>query len=190
MSKDIVLFRGLDQTEFLSIIGSRVSGLQTDDIGYGTQIIWEPKNVTRRIGRRVTFSPMTSLHFLEAALGWLPTGPRVVWISHLESADETLNEFISSSFSEVFSGSNLYEPRGLVLAGASGDQVATSDNGRTHVLVMCLLLAGWDFQILVPEADEFIDVWEGNIFFHSSSDERLEQAEVILNRFDLLRPIA
>lgn len=182
--------RGLDQSQFLLAIGSKISKLQSDGIGYGCQIVWDPKNTTPRTGRSVCLVPISSSFFVESALNWLPKGSRILWISHVEDACESLSSWIKKNFQDSLSPSDGSDFWGVELSEANGspEDGRTPNDGRFEALLLLVLLAGWDFQILVPESDEFIDGWEGNIYFHSNAKAKLDDANRILENSGMINP--
>jgi hypothetical protein len=52
-------------------------------------------------------------------------------------------------------------------------------------LLMLISVGGWDVKLLVTGSRDYVEFWEGNIFFHSESAEALDRAAKIFEFYGL-----
>lgn len=187
--------RCLTPKEMATIFAQAGFSVSTDQEWYRVSLVLEPKIATRqsRIGGRPTPSVSRLAQFAESLSRWLPSNQhRLLWITHFnKDFPNTYDLFVAArvglgetrSLSEApghyFDSFDYHERDQLML---SPEQVR-----QTGILVgmMALVMVNsWDGWLIADDGSNRIEFWEGNLFFYSNENARLDDARLLMEEFD------
>jgi hypothetical protein len=147
----------------------------------------------KRVGGRPTLDLRRLPEFIEALNRWLPNDDRrLLWVDHWDDL------FPSACALFVMARAGLGESRSI--ADAPGhlfeahsyherdqlriDEHQSHETGILIGLASLLIMNGWDGWLLSEGSLERVEFWEGNLFFHSSTGSKLEEANRLLEQFE------
>jgi hypothetical protein len=57
-----------------------------------------------------------------------------------------------------------------------------------RLITLCILLCvgNWDAKLIVNGSTDYVEFWEGNVFFHSESTKALDRAAKLLELYGLV----
>jgi hypothetical protein len=71
----------------------------------------------------------------------------------------------------------------------SGTPLENLEGERLVTLCLLLSVGNWDAKLLVNGSADYVEFWEGNIFFHSKSANALNRATEIFDLYGLNTPV-
>ncbi|WP_072777858.1 hypothetical protein [Marivita hallyeonensis] len=129
---------------------------------------------------------------------WLPkTSQRLLWIDHFSDGFPSQNRHFLNILGQGFASDYLVENPAILLAPLSDDlldQLAGTheQNAEAEALIaLCTLLSvsGWDAKLLTSGSTDYVEFWEGNVFFYSESNDALNRAAELFDFYDLNTPV-
>jgi hypothetical protein len=154
---------------------------------------------SERIGRFLNPDPLQLSNVFLSVANWLPHSThRLLWIDHFSDGFPSQNRHFLNVLGNDLPSDFLVESPSILLGPLSDDlmdQLAGTHQQNTEaeaLITLCILLSvgNWDAKLLTSGSTDYIEFWEGNVFFHSESTEALDRATEVLNFYGLETPIS
>jgi hypothetical protein len=173
------------------------SGFSVSDSGllYPDKTLWKTQT---RVDGRPPNNATTLPYFVNDLNRWLPNSAgRVLWMSDWD------NNFLSTFEASMAVRRAAGEARPILQARGhyfapfpyhEQDQVEISEaqNAKTGLLVGLVILvmcAAWSGYLVTEDCEDWIKLWEGNLFFYSHDAEKVAAAEALLTRWQCSRQL-
>ncbi|WP_339770039.1 hypothetical protein [uncultured Pseudosulfitobacter sp.] len=151
-----------------------------------------------RIGRFLDPDPIQFSGLFLAIADWLPkSSHRLLCIDHFAYGFPSQTRHFLNVLGPDLPDDYLVQNPGVLLGPLSDDlQDQLSGTPLEHLegerlITLCLLLSvgNWDAKLLVKGFSDYVEFWEGNVFFHSERAEALDRAKEIFDYYSLKTPI-
>lgn len=151
-----------------------------------------------RVDGRPPDNATTLPYFVNDLNGWLPNNTgRVLWMYDWDNNFPSPFEAFIAVRRAAGEARPISQARGHYFAPFpyhEQDQVEISEAQNTEtgllvgvvILVMC---AGWSGYLVAEDCEDWIEFWEGNLFFYSHETEKVAAAEALLTRWHCSRQL-
>ena len=197
---ELIEMRFISPQELLEIFGPTGFTVDASQSWYRMALVLDLKisSHQKKIGGRPTPRLDRMVEFIEALNRWLPSSRRrLLWVDHWS------NSFPSTHALFVMMRTGLGERRpisdapGLLFEAYpyhERDQVRipaeqAAETGTLIGLTALLMMNRWDGWLIAEGSSDRIEFWEGNFFFHSAEDNRLEEGEHLMKLFECPRDL-
>ncbi|PRY78407.1 hypothetical protein CLV80_104376 [Yoonia maritima] len=191
--------KSLNITEAIKYLGDDKFAVSLENPEY-RRLLYRIGNGTdksERIGRFLDLDPFNLSYVFLSMADWHPKSThRLLWIDHFSDGFLSQKRNFLKILGDDLPSNHLAENPGILLGPLSDelmDQLAGTHQQRTEaeeLATLCILLSvgNWDAKLLTSGSTDYIEFWEGNIFFYSESIEALHRATKILNFYGLKTP--
>ena len=152
-----------------------------------------------RIGRYLDPAPIKFSAIFLSIADWLPRNShRLLWIDRFDDGFPSQTRHFINILSPDLPNDHLVQNPGILLGPLSDslqDQLSGAPLEKLEgerLIALCLLLSvgNWDAKLLVTGSSDYVEFWEGNVFFHSESAKNLDRAREILDFYGLKTPVS
>ena len=161
-------------------------------------VICDGPTKPERIGRFLDPAPIQFSALFLSIADWLPKNShRLLWIDHFTDGFPSQTRHFLNVLSHDLPDDHLVQNPGVLLGPLSDslpDQFAGTPQQNLEgerLITLCTLLSvgNWDAKLLVNGSTDYVEFWEGNVFFHSESAEALDRATEFFDFYGLETPI-
>ena len=151
-----------------------------------------------RLGCRPCSDSSSLCRFADELNRWLPPNKhRLLWIDHWDSDYPNTLEAVLAVRRGMGDTRSLSEAPGHYFDPHpfdKWDQLAMSQQHLSEVsllvgLLVLLMVNSWDGWLLAEDSVDRIEFWEGNIFFHSEDQSRIQQANATIDTYACSREL-
>lgn len=151
-----------------------------------------------RIGCFFNPTPLQFPSLLLSLADWLPNSShRLLWIDHFDGAFPSQTRHFLNVLGYNLPDDYLVQNPGVLVGPLSPtllDQLSGTPQQNLEaerLITLCILLCvgNWDAKLLVNGSTDYVEFWEGNVFFHSESAEALDRAAKLFELYGLATQI-
>jgi hypothetical protein len=156
------------------------------------------RKMQTRVDGRPPDNTTTLRYFVNDLNRWLPNNKgRVLWMFDWDNNFPSLHEAFIAIRRVAGETRTILQARGHYFAPFpyhEQDQVEISEaqNAETGLLVglvILLMCAGWSGYLVTEDCEDWIEFWEGNLFFYSHDAEKVAAAEALLTQWQCSRQL-
>lgn len=192
--------RSLNITDTLKYLGEDTYAVSLENAWYRRLLhrIESGAAKSERIGRFLDPIPLQFPQLLLSLADWLPKSPhKLLWIDHFDAGFPSQTRPFLDLLGENLPDDYLVNNPGVLVGPLSPDLLdqlsgTPQQNFEADQLIaLCVLLCigNWDAKLLVNGSTDYVEFWEGNVFFHSESAEALDRAAKLFEIYGLATEI-
>ncbi len=153
---------------------------------------------SERVGVFLNPEPLQFPSLLLSIADWLPKSSySLLWIDHFADGFPSQTRHFLNILGDNLPDDYLVQNPGVLVGPLPHillDQLSGTPEQNfeaEQLITLCILLsiANWDAKLLVSGSTDYVEFWEGNVFFHSESAEALDRATELFEFYGLATQI-